>query len=91
MVQRIEGIRPELQIHSPIRNEWKGLGETEILVKKAWATKIVTASDIESDRSTKGGLGLGWIGKQVDLATRGFMDMGLDGNAVAVEDRRSVV
>src|ERR1700729_1734674 len=90
MVQRIECISPELQI-DPIRNQRKDLGEAEVLVEVLWPTEVVTAADGESDWTRKVTLCPDWIGEEVYLATGGFVNMGLNSNTVAVEDRGSIV
>jgi len=86
----IERISAELQIY-PIRSQGKDLGEAKVLIEVLWTTEVVAAADGESDWTSKVSLRSDWIGEEVYLATGGFMHMGLNTNAVAVEDLRSIV
>ena len=86
----IERISAELQIY-PIRSQGKDLGEAKVLIEVLWTTEVVATADGESDWTSKVTLYPDWIRKQVDLATGCFMHMGLNTNAVAVEDLRSIV
>ena len=69
----------------------KILARPKSLIEVLWTTEVVATADGESDWTSKVTLYPDWIRKQVDLATGCFMHMGLNTNAVAVEDRRSIV
>lgn len=76
MVEDIEGIHAELELHF-FRNNGESLADSHVQVEEPWTAKGISAPDCKTDRPRKISVSLGWICESERRLTVTAVDMSL--------------